>query len=235
LNSVEKFAEEFRQKESRLDILINNAGIMAAPKSTTEDGFESQIGVNHLGHFLLTNLLLDMLEESGPGSRVVTLSSLAHRRGFKFNISDLMMDQKPYDKWEQYGNAKLANILFTKELANQLKDSGVTAYAVHPGVVMTELGRSLDSTTEQLFVLLAHYTPLRYAFKTPTEGAQTTIHCAVSEDVANESGQYYADCAKSPLLVPQASDEALAKQLWDVSMELTGLKHSANSEEILDG
>lgn len=235
LDSVEKFAEEFRQKESRLDILINNAGIMAVPKSTTQDGFESQIGVNHLGHFLLTNLLLDMLEESGPGSRVVSVSSLAHRRGLNFNISDLMMEDKPYDKWEQYGNSKLANVLFTKELSNHVKDSGVTTYALHPGVILTELGRSLDSPAEKLFAILAQFTPFRYVLKTPTEGAQTTICCAVSEDLADESGQYYADCAVSPLLVPQASDEALAKQLWEVSMKLTGLKESASQDDAVDG
>lgn len=225
LDSVENFAEEFRQKESRLDILINNAGIMAVPKTQTKDGFESQFGVNHLGHFLLTNLLLDMLESSGPGSRIVTVSSLAHRRGFNFNISDLMMDERPYDKWEQYGNSKLANILFTKELSNQLKGSGVTTYSLHPGVIATELGRSLNSPIEMLFGLI-QYTPLRFIMKTIPEGAQTTICCAVSDAVADESGEYYADCARSPLLIPQANDAQLAKELWDVSMVLTGLKQS---------
>merc|ERR1719259_1546098 len=203
---------------------------MAVPKGKTPDGFESQIGINHLGHFLLTNLLLDIIEASGPGSRIVTVSSLAHRRGLKFNVSDLMMEQRPYNKWEQYGNSKLANILFTKELANQLKDSGVTTYVLHPGVIMTELGRSLDSTAETIFMSLVHYTPLRYVFKTPEEGAQTTICCAVSEEFASHSGEYYADCAISPLLIPQASDETLAKQLWRTSMDLVGLTKSQMQE-----
>lgn len=231
MDSIDEFSEEFHQKETRLDILINNAGIMAVPKSKTADGFESQMGVNHLGHFLLTNLLLDMIEESGPGARIVTVSSLAHRRGFQFNISDIMMEEKEYDKWEQYGNSKLANILFTKELANQLKDTGVTTYVLHPGVILTELGRSLDSTLAKVGLFLVNYTPLRYLMKTPEEGAQTTICCAVSDEFATQSGLYYADCAVSTLLVPQASDAVLAKQLWDLSMELVGLKAEAEAEE----
>jgi len=230
MDSIDEFAEEFREKETRLDILINNAGVMAVPNAKTKDGFESQMGINHLGHFLLTNLLLDLIEDSGPGSRIVTVSSLAHRRGFKFNVSDLMMESKPYDKWEQYGNSKLANILFTKELANQLKDSGVTTYVLHPGGIRTELGRNLDSPAEAVFMFLLQYTPLRYILKSPSEGAQTTICCAVSDEFASQSGLYYADCAISPLLIPQASDEALAKQLWDTSMDLVGLKKAELAE-----
>jgi len=232
MDSIDEFAEEFRRQEKRLDILVNNAGIMAVPKSKTADGFESQIGINHLGHFLLTNLLLDMIEESGPGARIVTVSSLAHRRGMHFNVSDLMMEEKKYDKMEQYANSKLANILFTKELAVQLKDSGVTTYAVHPGLVQTDLFRSIGATWfENVFMFFTHFTPLSYILKTPTEGAQTTICCAVSDDFASQTGQYYADCEVSPLLVPQASDQVLAKQLWDLSMELVGLTNAEQEEQ----
>lgn len=129
-SSIREFSKNFHRVETRLDILICNAGIMAIPKALTEDNFEMQLGVNHLGHFLLTNLLLDMLKLSAP-SRIVVVSSMAHSIG-KINKDDLMSEKK-YGKWAAYGQSKLANILFTRELAKRLADSGVTANCCHPG------------------------------------------------------------------------------------------------------
>lgn len=130
MSSIREFSRNFHRIESRLDILICNAGIMAVPKALTEDNFEMQLGVNHLGHFLLTNLLLDMLKLSSP-SRIVVVSSMAHSFG-KINKDDLLSEKK-YGKWGAYGQSKLANILFTRELAKKLEGTGVTVNCCHPG------------------------------------------------------------------------------------------------------
>lgn len=131
----------FHEVENQLHILVNNAGVMASPKVMTKDGFEQQIGVNHMGHFLLTNLLLDLLKISAP-SRIVVVSSLFHLFG-RINKEDLN-SEKSYWKWIAYGQSKLANILFTKELARQLEGTSVTVNALHPGAVNTELQRHVN-------------------------------------------------------------------------------------------
>lgn len=132
MNSIREFARKFRQIENRLDILICNAGIMAIPRGVTENGFEMQFGVNHLGHFLLTNLLLDMLKASAP-SRIIVVSSSVHRIG-KIYKEDLM-SERSYWRWCAYGQSKLANILFVRELAKRLEGTGVTANSLHPGKI----------------------------------------------------------------------------------------------------
>ena len=146
LNSVRTFAENFSSKYDKLHILINNAGIMMCPFKKTEDGFESQIGTNHFGHFALTNLLLKKLAASAP-SRVVTVSSVMHKQG-KIDF-DINYDKKSYSDSGAYNQSKLANILFTKELRKRAVDHGITAYALHPGVVTTDLSRS--SFTSKIF------------------------------------------------------------------------------------
>ncbi|XP_066504473.1 retinol dehydrogenase 13 isoform X4 [Hoplias malabaricus] len=178
LRSVRNFAREIQEKEDRLDILINNAGIMMCPKWKTEDGFEMQFGVNHLGHFLLTNLLLDQLKRSTP-SRIVNVSSRAHERG-----------------------------------------TGVTVYSLHPGVVRTELGRHFFPFMALWKRIL--YAPFFLLLKTPWEGAQTTIFCAVDESLQNTSGLYYSDCAVKAE-APQAKDDAAAKRLWDLSISMVNI------------
>ncbi|XP_058462470.1 retinol dehydrogenase 12-like [Malaya genurostris] len=223
LKSVRNFAKEFLAEESRLDILINNAGVMACPKSLTKDGFEMQLGVNHLGHFLLTNLLLDRLKSSAP-SRIVNLSSLAHKFG-GINRTDLN-SEKSYSAFGAYGQSKLANVLFTKELAKRLEGSGVTTYAVHPGSVHTELQRHLGS----LFFLLDNFvvrTIMPLVLKTPQAGAQTSIYTALDEGLAHETGKYYADCHE---VIPSkaAQDEETAGWLWKVSEEMTGLSKKSS-------
>ena len=217
LKSVRNFAEDVHQTEDRLDILINNAGIMRCPYWTTEDGFEMQFGVNHLGHFLLTNLLLDMLERSKP-SRIINVSSLAHVRG-KIRFDDLQSEQD-YSPGPAYCQSKLANVLFTRELSKRLDDDDILVTAVHPGIVKTELGRHTSFAKSKLAYLTL--VPLAWLFfKTPGQGAQTTIHCAVSDDV--ESGLYYSDCRpKEP--AEQGKDNGAAKKLWEVSADLVGFE-----------
>ncbi|XP_056603239.1 retinol dehydrogenase 11 [Triplophysa dalaica] len=215
LKSVRALAKEIQETEDRLDILINNAGIMMCPKWETEDGFEMQFGVNHLGHFLLTNLLLDLLKKSTP-SRVVNVSSLAHETG-KIHFDDINMD-KNYNPHTSYLQSKLANVLFNRELAARLKGTGVTTCALHPGVIRTELGRHFFSQLWKRILFL----PFTFFIKTPWEGAQTTIYCAVEGSLKDSSGLYYSDCAPK-LAAPQGRDDAVARRLWDLSASMVGL------------
>lgn len=213
-NSIREFVKKFKSLERKLDILVNNAGISGLPKSFTADGFEMQMGVNHLGHFLLTHLLLDLLKFSAP-SRIVVVSSLAESWG-KIE-KDNFMSEKSYDKVKAYFNSKLANNLFTIELARRLKGTNVTVNCCHPGAVMTEIGRHGPKILWYLFVLL--FIPL---FKTPMEGAQTQIRLALDPELSNVSGKYFSDCKeKNPS--KQSQDDELAKWLWDKSVELLKL------------
>uniref|UniRef100_A0A672HU82 Retinol dehydrogenase 13-like n=1 Tax=Salarias fasciatus TaxID=181472 RepID=A0A672HU82_SALFA len=217
LQSVREMAKDILASEERLDVLINNAGIMSCPQWKTEDGFEMQFGVNHLGHFLLTNCLLDLLKKSAP-SRIVNVSSLAHERGQIY--FDDINQEKDYKPRKSYAQSKLANVLFTRELAKKLQGTGVTTYSLHPGVIRTELGRHFWPTIPLWRRVV--FTPLIYLIKTPTEGAQTTIYCAVEESLKDESGLYYSDCAPKTA-APQALDDEAAKKLWDLSASMVGL------------
>ncbi|XP_051574809.1 retinol dehydrogenase 13 isoform X2 [Myxocyprinus asiaticus] len=218
LYSVQEFAKEFIATEERLDILINNAGVMMCPKWTTEDGFETQLAVNHLGHFLLTNLLLGMLKKSSP-SRVVTVSSIAHVGG-KIEVDDLFFDKRPYSPLVSYKQSKLANVLFSRELARRMKGTGVSSYCLHPGVIRTELSRHIESWYPMLKTLLS--LPCMLLMKTPWQGAQTSIYCAVTEGLEKKSGCYFSDCAeKDP--APEGKDDAVARSLWEESARLVGL------------
>ncbi len=217
--SIRAFAEGILESESRLDILINNAGIMACPFWKTEDGHQIQFGVNHLGHFLLTNLLLGLIEKSAP-SRIVIVSSLAHRFPFSVDL-DKVNDEESYSAWSAYGVSKLANVLFAKELSRRLKDKNVSAFSLHPGSVSTELQRHSLRADAIREVLMQPY--LKLCFKSPWQGAQTSIFCAVQEGLEKYSGEYFADCAVATTS-SFAKDEDLAKKLWDMSLEMTKLK-----------
>lgn len=217
LQSVRDMAKDVHETEDRLDILINNAGIMMCPKWQTQDGFEMQFGVNHLGHFLLTNCLLDLLKKSAP-SRIVNVSSLAHVKG-KIHFDDINLD-KHYDPRVSYRQSKLANVLFSRELAVRLQDTGVTVYSLHPGVIRTELGRHFFPTLALWKRLIA--IPLMLFIKSPWEGAQTTIFCAVDEGQAHVSGLYYSDCAPKEA-APQGQDDEAARKLWDLSASMVGM------------
>lgn len=218
LHSVREFAQEFLTTEERLDILINNAGVMMCPKWITEDGYEMQLAVNHLGHFLLTNLLLKMLKNSAP-SRVVNVSSIAHAGG-TIDFDDLFFDERPYSSLVSYRQSKLANVLFSKELARRMKGTGVSSYSLHPGIIYTEIGRHWESWYPMVKAVLC--LPSTLLMKTPWQGAQTTIYCAVTEGLENKSGCYFSDCAeKEP--APVGKDDEAAQRLWKESARLVGL------------
>ncbi|XP_011382210.1 retinol dehydrogenase 12 [Pteropus vampyrus] len=211
--SIRAFAEGFLAEEKQLHILINNAGMMTCPYSKTADGFEAHIGVNHLGHFLLTHLLLERMKESAP-ARVVNVSSVLHHFG-KIHFHDLQAE-KNYNPYFAYCHSKLANVLFTRELAKRLQGTGVTTYAVHPGVVHTELTRNsfLISTLWWLF------SPF---IKSAWEGAQTTLYCTLAEGLEPLSGNYFRDC-KRAWMSPKAQNNKTAERLWNVSCELLGIQ-----------
>ena len=212
LDSVRRFVAEFLKEEPRLDVLINNAGVMMCPKMLTKDGFEMQLGTNHLGHFLLTNLLLDTLKKSAP-SRIINVSSLAHIGG-KLNKEDLNYD-KHYVDVMAYCQSKLANVLFTRELAKRLKGTGVTANSLHPGAVNTDLLRHIHPV---LRTLARPFLP--YFFKSPRSGAQTHIRLAVDPELEEVSGKYFRDCKiVSESKNAQSDEDAL--WLWDKSVEMT--------------
>jgi len=219
LSSIKSCVDRLNKAEKKIDILINNAGVMMCPLSRTEDGFEMQIGTNHFGHFYLTNLLLPLIKKAGSGARIVTVSSIAHRRGDMY-WDDINWNNTEYDTLKAYGQSKLANILFTQELAKRLKGTGISAYSLHPGVIATELGRHMKDTMGVAFATF--FKLLQPFIKTPESGAQTSIFCAVDESVANESGLYYADC-KVTDTYPNAKREGDSERLWKISEKLTGL------------
>uniref|UniRef100_A0A8D1FS24 NADP-retinol dehydrogenase n=1 Tax=Sus scrofa TaxID=9823 RepID=A0A8D1FS24_PIG len=199
-------------EEKHLHILINNAGVMMCPYSKTADGFETHMGVNHLGHFLLTHLLLEKLKESAP-SRVVNVSSLAHHMG-RIHFHNLQ-GEKFYHAGLAYCNSKLANVLFTQELARRLKGSGVTTYSVHPGTVDSELVRH-SSLLRWIWWLFSFF------IKTPQQGAQTSLYCALTEGLEVLSGNHFSDCHVA-WVSAQARNETVARRLWDVSCDLLGI------------
>ncbi|KAM3875394.1 dehydrogenase/reductase SDR family member 13a.3 [Diretmus argenteus] len=222
LKSVHCFAETFLKTEPRLDLLINNAGLMGP--GCTEDGFGVAFGVNHLGHFLLTNLLLDRLQRCGP-SRVVNVAALLHRFGtvdFALLASqkDLVSGQSTWNQFKAYCNSKLCNVLFTRELANQLEGTSVTCYSLHPGVIYTELCRHMSLWQRLLLMPVA-----KLFFLDPEAGSQTTLHCALQEGIEPFSGRYFSSCALREVGA-KGRDDALARKLWEVSERLTGFSSS---------
>uniref|UniRef100_T1J5Y7 Uncharacterized protein n=1 Tax=Strigamia maritima TaxID=126957 RepID=T1J5Y7_STRMM len=215
-NSIREFATEILATEARINILVNNAGIVVA-KSMTDDGFDMTFQTNHLGPFLLTNLLLEKIKASAP-SRIVNVSSSGHQWG-EMHWNDLNLNKEgAFGKWKAYSQSKLANILFTKELAKRLEGTGVTTYTLHPGVVNTGVNRY--NLVPRIFHGLV-FLMEKFFFRSSEEGAQTTIHCAVCEKVKNQSGLYYDDCRKKKL-GRHAMDETAAKKLW-VMIILIGL------------
>ncbi|XP_058469188.1 retinol dehydrogenase 14b [Solea solea] len=216
LTSVRKFCEEINEEESKIDVLINNAGVYQCPYMKTEDGFEMQLGVNHLGHFLLTHLLLDLLKSSAP-SRVVVVSSKLYKYGH-VNFDDLNSENS-YDKAFCYSQSKLANLLFALELSHRLEGTGVTVNALTPGIVRTKLGRHVQIPF--LAKPLFHLASLVF-FKSPLEGAQTPLYLACSPEVEGVSGKCFANCEEEQLMAT-ATDEQAAKKLWDVSSRMVGL------------
>ncbi|KAI5611728.1 retinol dehydrogenase 11 [Silurus asotus] len=211
--SIRAFAQKFLREVSHLHILINNAGVMMCPYMKTADGFEMHLGVNHLGHFLLTFLLIGVLKRSAP-SRIIVVSSLAHYFGW-IRFHDLH-SQGSYNSGLAYCQSKLANVLFTRELARKLTGLNVTVNSVHPGTVMSDLVR--HSTLMSLgFALFSMF------LKTPREGAQTSIYCTVAEELHSITGKHFSDCAPASV-APQGRCDETSRRLWEVSCELLGIE-----------
>ncbi|KAI0241881.1 Retinol dehydrogenase 14, partial [Lamellibrachia satsuma] len=217
LASVKKFADDISKDEEHIDVLINNAGVLQRPFSKTEDGFETQMGVNHLGHFYLTNLLLPKLKQSAP-SRVVVVSSGLHKLG-KIEF-DNFNSEKQYDRRAGYANSKLANNMFARELSSRLEGTGVCAYCLHPGMVFTNIGRHVMPSLLFKFLL---YPLACLLLKSPYAGCQTVLYCAVAKELEGVTGHYYGNCEEEEW-TQVSLDDVVSKKLWSVSEELTGLK-----------
>jgi len=217
LESVRECSAVLRNQLQKIDVLINNAGVMATPEWRTKEGFELQFGTNHVGHFLLTNELLPLLRKSGK-ARVVVVSSSAHHMG-KINFEDLNWNSGNYHSLGAYSQSKLANILFAKELARREAEmgTGVTVYSVHPGIVTTDLFRHFKQTFGPLFFHAARI--LAPFYKTPESGAQTSICCAVDVKLENETGKYYKDCQEEKNS-PEADNMEDARHLWEVTEKM---------------
>ena len=214
LASVRHLAEEFMKRYPRLDVLINNAGVLEQTRKLSRDGFEMDFAVNYLAPFLLTNLLLPVLKASAP-SRIVNVSSTMHAEG-AINFDDLQ-SEKQFDRYRAYAQSKLALILFTKKLAKDLEGTGVTVNALHPGVIGTEMTMRNVRTMNPVAAFIFKRTLL-----TPAQGAETSVFLAAAPDVANISGEYF-DKKKIATVSPLADNAALADKLWDISTKLVGL------------
>lgn len=220
MESVKKFANDFHALNLPLNVLINNAGVMFCPFKLSEDGLEMHFATNHVGHFLLTNLLLDNMKktakETGIEGRIVNLSSVAHFLTYDEGIRfDMINDESGYSDKKAYGQSKLANILHAKELSRRLKEEGanVTVNSVHPGFIMTNLMRY----SMNLMRFLNFFS--RFLWKNVSQGAATTCYVALHSDLKGVSGKYFDDCNElNPSLFAQ--DEDLAIKLWEFSMRL---------------
>ena len=216
-SEVRRLAREFLERHDRLDVLANNAGLVQSKRTETPDGIETTLATNHLAPFLLTNLLLERLEHSAP-SRVITVSSEAQRWG-NMDFED-MQSRRKYRGFPVYGTTKLANIMFTYELAERLKETGVTANCLHPGSVGTNFGQNNRGPMALFFRTFKPF------MRSPEQGADTLIWLASSSEVDGVSGKYFSD-RKEIEAKKVAYDPAARRRLWDISEDLTGLKVAA--------
>ncbi|XP_022096231.1 retinol dehydrogenase 11-like [Acanthaster planci] len=250
LQSVREFARKTIESEERLDILVNNAGVPDVGNENlfTKDNFHLVFGINYFGHFLLTNLLLDLLKKSAP-SRVITVASIAHswetvpldltREDLSYKAGDTTVDvgRRPgasqdrarvlYPHLRTYGQSKLAGILFSRELARRLESTGVTSVTVHPGFVNTPIWQYFKCN---LSMAVLYYTmwPIMWFLMIDEEaGAQTTLHCALDETVAKLPGRFFANCAVAQTS-ELARDDEQAQRLWDISCQATGIEERSN-------
>ena len=214
--SIRSFTQRFKATQLPLDVLINNAGVMACPFNKTKDGYELQFGTNHLGHFLLTELLLPKLKESAP-SRVVIAASAAHAFTGEIRF-DKINDEENYDRTKAYGLSKLANIIHAKELNQRVAKDNITVNALHPGVIMSDLYQHVP--------LAKIVSPIFRPFQKSTQqGAATTVYLACAPQVEGHGGDYYADCNPMESSLKEVNDKSLWETLRRVSLELTGAEN----------
>jgi len=227
LASIRAFAERFAARHDALQILVNNAGVMACPFAKTTDGFEQQFGTNHLGHFLLTGLLAPALLRGAP-ARIVLLSSRGHQQS-PVVFDDIHFEGRPYDKWEAYGQSKTANVLHAVELERRLGPRGVHANAVHPGVIPTDLARHLQPEDFQRLRKRAPGGKMR--LKTVEAGAATSVYAATAPELEGRGGLYLEDCHVAEVNDAEGATEGVrsyaldpetARRLWSVSEEGVG-------------
>ncbi|AEV74116.1 dehydrogenase of unknown specificity, short-chain alcohol dehydrogenase like protein [Mycolicibacterium rhodesiae NBB3] len=232
LADVKAAAAEIGAITTTIHVLMNNAGVMFTPFGRTADGFEMQFGTNHLGHFELTRLLVPLLSAAG-GARIVNLSSDGHRLS-DVDLDDPNWQHRTYDKFAAYGASKTANILHTVELDRRLRDHGIRAYAVHPGVVATSLARHMSRDD---FTALTKFVPsdpgqekvdVRRDFTMPEHGAATQVWASVSSDLADVGSVYLADCRIQDDPAPYAMDPDHALRLWEVSEDLCAVASSGH-------
>lgn len=222
LTSVRSMVAELERTVGGIDVLINNAGVMALDRGVTDDGFETHFGINHLGHFALTNSLLPLLEKSGSG-RVVTVSSMGHRPG-RLDLDDPMYDRRRYSRWGAYFQSKLANLLFTRDLDRRLRarNSSVVAVAAHPGTARTELGKLGTSVTN---TIMRTFTPV--LVRTGVEGAVSQVRAAVDPSIRGGQlvGPRFQMFGDPVIETPsrRARHDGDARRLWDMSVELTDM------------
>ncbi len=227
LDSVRQCGAEAKERFEKIDLLINNAGVMACPKGQTADGFEMQFGTNHLGHFALTNQLLPLVKK-GAAKRIVNLSSRAHHSD-GVHLDDVNFDNREYEPWASYGQSKTANVLFSVALNKRLDD--INVFAVHPGGIQTNLGRHLtEEMTANLIKRIQESSGGNFVFKTIPQGAATSCWAATAPEIAGKGGTYLEDChiAETDDEDPNggvrsyALDEDTAEALWSLSEEMIG-------------
>ena len=208
-DSIRSFATKVKEKYKKIDILVNNAGFIALDRQVTKEGLEMQFGINHIGHFLLTTELIELM---GAGSRIVNVASGAHKVG-KIHFDDINLT-KGFNVVKAYSQSKLANVLFTRELAKRLMDKGITVNCCHPGAVATNMGVNRETGFGKTITGM-----LRPFFQTPAQGARTAIFLATDESVKDISGEYFYKCklAKSS---KRSKDPDLAKNLYEISEQL---------------
>jgi NAD(P)-dependent dehydrogenase (short-subunit alcohol dehydrogenase family) len=233
LESIRACGAEARERFEKIDLLINNAGVMACPLGRTADGFETQFGTNHLGHFALTAELMPLVE-AGERKRIVNLSSRGHHFA-KVDFDDPNFERRAYDPWVSYGQSKTANILFTVGLEARFAGRGIHAYAVHPGGIQTNLGRHM--TEEMTAALMERVTKSDsgFAWKTIPQGAATSCWAATAPELEGKGGVYCEDCHVAEVddvspaggVRSYAIDPQAAERLWQISEELTGVRYPA--------
>jgi NAD(P)-dependent dehydrogenase (short-subunit alcohol dehydrogenase family) len=225
--SIRRFTDAYLERHDNLNLLINNAGVMACPQGRTEDGFEMQFGTNHLGHFLMTVRLVPALLKGAP-ARVVALSSRAHHMA-PVDFDDLDFSGRDYEKWTAYGQSKTANVLFAVELDKRLRDRGVRAFAVHPGVIETELSRHMTGDDRKRLEARAKDIG-DWQVKSIAAGAATSVYAATAPELDGRGALYLEDCHVAEIddeslsqgVRSYAVDESLAARLWNLSESMVG-------------
>jgi NAD(P)-dependent dehydrogenase (short-subunit alcohol dehydrogenase family) len=217
LDSVRSFAEAFVAENRPLHLLVNNAGIMIPDRRETADGFEAHFGTNHLGHFLLTNLLLEPLRAGAPARVINVASEAMQMSGLTRELDDLKWERKRWSGWKAYGSSKLMNLMFTRAFQRRHAGAGITSNALHPGIVRTELARSQSKPMVLLGLVMWPW------MKKVDSGAATSVHLATAPEYEKDGGGYFANCA--PARAPRlAGDEEVQERLWTISAELTSLQ-----------